>query len=193
LAKIPAVVSCHVQLLMQHGAQLDEPGGEFQALGCLMHGIMTEDLRLLWALLSCLDKMTPAAKKWLEVQLQESYSSAQKAGTWQVLLAAKGLEMLPYMGTIVIKVPEAAWPEVRHMQGTTGAAWCWCSWNRLPTWMAPTTCLPAAACAATQPAGVVTAAVANTAMTAPPRLAFSVLQLSALQMGRLGHVPAARL
>jgi hypothetical protein len=100
---------------MQHGAQLDEPLRGFKGLSCLEHGLQLKDVELLRALLSCLDKMTPSARKHLEDKIEDQYSCAT-ADTWLALLGIKRLEMVPYMGKIVVEVPRAAWPEVRQMQ-----------------------------------------------------------------------------
>jgi hypothetical protein len=102
-------------MLMQYGAQLDEPAAVVKGMSCLEHALSTKDFQLLSLLLSCLDKMTPLARQHLENVIAKCYDHANDGQTWLSFLAAKGLEVVPYMGKIVIGVPEAPWPEVRRM------------------------------------------------------------------------------
>jgi hypothetical protein len=100
-----------LQLLMQHGAQLDEPMPGEAGLCCIQCALIKQDVRLLRALLSCLDKMTPTAKEQLQQEILLLYD-ARDSSTWLAVLAAKGLEVVPYMEEPVHMLPTADWPEV---------------------------------------------------------------------------------
>jgi hypothetical protein len=111
---------------MKYGAQLDESMVDCKGLSCLEHALISKDLQLLRALLSCLDQMTPAAQHCLEEQVQYMYSSANGVQMWLTMLAAKGLELVPHLKESVVELPSAAWPEVRDQHGNqqiVGLVW----------------------------------------------------------------------
>jgi hypothetical protein len=99
-----------VQVLMQHGAQVNEPYINKQT--CIAWAIKAKAQELQRALLSCPDKMTPAAQKDLSNEVSKLYLTLPGADKWLTLLSAKGLDVLPHMGDVVNFIPRSVWKEV---------------------------------------------------------------------------------
>jgi hypothetical protein len=117
LTSIAHPAACRVQMLMQHGAQLDQVA--LQTSTCMEAVLLLQDECLLQAILSCTDKMTPKAKSHLAQCVDRLYNKHGGAQQWLALLSAKGLDMLEYMGNPVVQMPMATgWTQV-------GSCWGW--------------------------------------------------------------------
>jgi len=75
-----------------------------------------KDQELLRPMLSCLDKMTPAAQQELRNEVAKLYRSQHGADKWLALLSAGGLELLPHMDDVLKSIPTSVWAEVGGLQ-----------------------------------------------------------------------------
>jgi hypothetical protein len=100
-------------MLVENSAQIDERLGWMRGLRCIEFAIATHHAPLLRALLSCPEMMQPESKELLEDAIAALYNMPRGERGWLALLAAQGLEVVPYMRDMIEWLTGGAWTEVK--------------------------------------------------------------------------------